>query len=94
MLQSALQVLAAGRAACTDSKAVAPLLVQSGVDTNVTVYVLEEFPGVAPCTYIQGSLNLTNYLGTSCERVLMVFIECISRFLNVSPLVILFEKSL
>jgi hypothetical protein len=29
----------------------------------VTVYVLEEFPGVASCTYVQGSLNLTNYLG-------------------------------
>jgi hypothetical protein len=48
---------------CADPKLVAPYVATSLTVSNVTVYVTEEFPGVAACDNIEGTLNVTNYWG-------------------------------
>ena len=58
-----IDIPAAHRASCVNPKAVPPLVSDSAVFTNITVYVTEQFPGVQPCEDVQGTLNLTSYLG-------------------------------
>ncbi len=58
-----IDVTAASRPKCTNPKAKAPLVATAASNSNITVYVSEQFPGVAPCDDVSGSLNITNFLG-------------------------------
>ncbi len=48
---------------CTDPKAVAIPVAKSVTPSNVTIYVTEQFPGVAACDWVEGNILVTSFLG-------------------------------